>query len=578
MTTTQTSRTTGASSTNGATNGTPTAGGTKWASAPRPRDASDSRRGRSVIVVGGGLAGLSCAVECQSAGLAVTLIERNGHLGGKMNVLEDKGFSFDMGPTILTLPQVLRGVLRRAGRRVEDEIDLINLDPQWRCFYDDGTVINLRMDPAQTARDLDAQFPGKGAGEGFERFLAFSRRMMRLSEKVFFYNDLGGVMDMMKKPPKEPGVLRDALAMRMHSTVGGTVHGYIKEPHVRQMCEHFLQYVGSSPFLAPAILSLIAAAQADHGCWYSMPPKGAPAGTRGGTRCVARALERVLEQGGATIIRGVGVERIIVEDGTAKGVRLDDGRTLTADAVVSNCDVQRTYRDLMKSPEAGDAQRDIASKYTPACSGVVLYLGLDRQYEHLAHHNFLFSRDSLGEFDDIYTKGIPAKDPTLYLAVPSRTDPTQAPKGHEALYILVHTAYKREGQKWEGPGGLLEQYRPVILEKLARCGKMPGIERHIVVEHALTPASIERMYNAEGGAIYGLASHGLLRGGFKPKNRSNVADRLYFAGGSVNPGPGVPMVLMSGVTAARCVAEDLGLDVPAIALGEGVESLAAAGA
>lgn len=540
--------------------------------ADRPTRGAEAKH---VVIVGGGLAGLSCAAECVSQGLRVTIIDRNGHLGGKMNVLEDKGYSFDMGPTILTLPQVLRGILRRAGRRVEDYIDLINLEPQWRCFYDDGTVINLRKDPRDTSRDLDRQFPGTGAGHGFEGFLEFSRRMMGLSEKVFFYQDLGGIMDMMLSPPKEPGVLKDAMAMRPHATVASTIHSYIKEPHVRQMCEHFLQYVGSNPFMAPAILSLIAAAQADHGCWYSMPGKNAAPGARGGTRCVAQAIERVIEEDGATIIRGMGVSRILVRDGVAYGVRLEDGREVRGDAVVSNCDVQRTYRELLATPEALDAQRSIGEKYTPACSGVVLYLGLDRQYEQFAHHNFLFSKDSHAEFDDIYVKGVPARDPTLYLAVPSRTDPTQAPKGGEALYILVHTAYKRDHQRWEGEGGLLEQYRPVIIEKLERCGRIEGIEKHIVCEHALTPASIERLYNAEGGAIYGLASHGLLRGGFKPRNRSQVVKGLYLAGGSANPGPGVPMVLMSGVTAARCVAQDLGLEVAPITFGKGVEDAGA---
>ena len=253
---------------------------------------ADGSNKQHVVIVGGGLAGISCAAECMSQGLRVTIIDRNGHLGGKMNVLEDKGYSFDMGPTILTLPQVLRGILRRAGRRVEDCIDLINLDPQWRCFYDDGTVINLRKDPRDTVRELDRQFPGAGAGQGFEAFLAFSRRMMRLSEKVFFYQDLGGIMDMMMSPPKEPGIMKDAMAMRPHATVASTINAYIKEPHVRQMCEHFLQYVGSSPFMAPAILSLIAAAQADHGCWYSMPGKNAAPGTRGGTRLPPHRVER----------------------------------------------------------------------------------------------------------------------------------------------------------------------------------------------------------------------------------------------------------------------------------------------
>ncbi len=522
----------------------------------------------NVIIVGGGLAGLAASVELSSLGLRVTLVERNALLGGKMNVLEERGFTFDMGPTILTLPQVLRGIIRRSGRRVEDYINLVNLAPQWRCHYEDKTVVDLLGDLQAMASSLDAQFPQAKPGAGYRDFVEFSRRMMRLSEKVFFYKDVGGVLDMMRKPPKEPGLLSDVMAMRMHSTVGATVHRDIPEPHVRQMCEHFLQYVGSSPFLAPAILSLIASAQVDHGCWYSM----APDGRSGGTRCVARALERIGREQGVRHITGVGVRAIREQGGKAVGVDLEDGRVLLGDAVVSNCDVQRTYRDLIGTSAARSEQRGIASDYTPACSGVVLYLGLDRQYSHLAHHNFLFSADSEQEFDDIYRKGIPARDPTLYLAVPSRTDPTQAPAGGEALYVLVHTPYRRNHQTWEGPGGLFEQYKPVIMAKLRRFG-MPDIDQHVVVDRFLTPAGIERLYNAEGGAIYGLASHGRLKGGFKPKNRSRVLDRLYLAGGSANPGPGVPMVLMSGVTAARALAHDLGVrSEESIPLGPGIET------
>lgn len=507
-----------------------------------------------VVVIGAGLAGLSSTVELASAGCRVTLIEKNQHLGGKMNLLSEAGYQFDMGPTIITLPQVLTGIIRRAGRDPKDYIKLINLDPQWRCFYNDGTVINLRQKPETFAAELDKQFPGTSVGRQYLDFLTYSRRMMNLSEKVFYYRDIGSAIDMMKStPPGDLKILSDVLAMKMHKTVAGTVHGMIQEPHVRQMVEHFLQYVGSSPFLAPAILSLIAAAQTDHGCWYSM----APDGKSGGTRCVARSLERLAREMGVNILTGSGVSKIITDGSRATAVQLEDGRQITADAFVSNCDVQRTLRDLVGTESSRKRQQDIAKTYTPACSGVVLYLGLKRQYEHLAHHNFIFSGSSDSEFNDIYTKGQPAADPTLYLAVPSRTDPTQAPPGCESLYVLIHTPYQRAGQTWEGPGGLMEQYRPVVMEKLRRVGQMPDIDQHIAVERHLHPTLIDRMYNAEGGAIYGLASHGKLAGGFKPRNRSQVLSNLYLAGGSANPGPGVPMVLMSGVTAANAVREDL---------------------
>lgn len=517
-------------------------------------NASERLQEQGVVIVGGGLAGLSSAVELAGKGVPVTIVDANNHLGGKMNLLEEDGFTFDMGPTIITMPQVLKGIISRTGRDPADYIDLIDLDPQWRCFFDDGTRINLRRDPHQWAREMDAQFPDVTPGAGFLKFYNFSRRMYSLSEKVFYYKDLGGIGDMIRKPPSEPGVAKDAMAMRLYSTVGATIEKMIPEPHVRQVCEHFLQYVGSSPFMAPAVLSLICAAQLDHGCWYPM----------GGTRMVARSLDRIADELGVQRVTGRRVTKILTEGDRATGVQLDDGREILAGAVVSNCDVQRTYSDLLKGADgAALERRRIAESYKPACSGLVLYLGLRRQYDHLAHHNFLFSQDSHQEFDDIYRKGIPARDPTLYIAAPSRTDPDQAPEGCEALYILIHTAALTDEHQWLDrggkPGKTLNDYRPIVIDKLKRHG-MEDIEDHIAVERYLTPPQIDKMYNASGGAIYGLASHGRLKGGFKPRNRSKVLGNLYLAGGSVNPGPGVPMVLMSGVTAAWSLCDDYGID------------------
>lgn len=519
---------------------------------------------RSVVIVGGGLAGLAAAAELSTAGVKVTLVEANKHLGGKMNVLSEGGYTFDMGPTIITMPQVISGIIRRSGRRVEDLIRFVDLDPQWRCHFEDGTVINLRRDPETFARELDAQFPTTRPGEGYRRFIEYSRKLYRLSEKVFFYKDLGAATDLMFSPPKAKGITGDLMAMvgTMHSTVAAQIEKHVPEAHLRQVMEHFLQYVGSSPFLAPSILSLIASAQVDHGCWYSM----APDLKSGGTRCLARALEAVGREQGVTYLTGRRVVRIVERGDRVIGVEMAsaDGKGvdfLAADAVISNCDVQRTNRDLLSAPAARAEQRAIAKKYTPACSGVVLYLGLNKQYDHVAHHNFFFSKNSHEEFNDIYHRGIPARDPTLYIAAPSKSDPTQAPAGCEALYVLIHTPYVRGDQRWDGPGGLMEQYRPVVLDKMRRMG-FGDIDKHIVVERTLSPAGIDRMYNAEGGAIYGLASHGRMHGGFKPKNRSRVYPNLYLAGGSANPGPGTPMVIMSGVTAANCLLEDWKIPVP----------------
>ena len=233
------------------------------------------------------------------------------------------------------------------------------------------------------------------------------------------------------------------------------------------------------------------------------------------------------------------------------GVRTDAGEEISFSAVVSNCDSVRTHRELLNGAVGQSFER--RRKYEPACSGVVLYLGFNKRYEHLAHHDFVFSRDPHEEFEWIYKKGEPAPDPTCYLAATACTESATAPSGGEALYVLVHTPYLRPHHDWKK---MLPAYRRVILEKLKRTGQMPDIESRIVFESALTPQDIHDRYHVLNGAIYGLASHGKFLGAFKPGNRSPDLRGLYLAGGAAHPGPGMPMVLMSGWIAADTLDRD----------------------
>ncbi|MDX1655402.1 MAG: phytoene desaturase, partial [Candidatus Competibacteraceae bacterium] len=275
----------------------------------------------------------------------------------------------------------------------------------------------------------------------------------------------------------------------------------------------------------------------------------------GGTRAVPEALIRLATDLGVELCPGTGVERILVEGDRVSGVETSDGETVPLGAVVSNMDAVRTYRELVGGP-VGERYRK--RDFEPACSGVVLYLGLDRAYDHLEHHNFVFSRDPHEEFDAIYRRGEPAPDPSCYLCAPARTEGAVAPEGGEALYILVHTPYLRPGHDWRQ---MLPGYRRVILDKLARCAGLEDLESRIVTEAALTPQDIHDRYQVLDGAIYGLASHGRWLGAFKPANRSPQIKGLYLAGGAAHPGPGMPMVLMSGWIAADTLDRD-GLVTP----------------
>ena len=505
-----------------------------------------SERNR-VGVIGSGLAGLAAACTLAARGHRVVVFEKSDWLGGKAAVLREAGFRFDMGPTILTIPSVLRRVFGEAGRDMADYLDLVRLDPQWRCFFADGSTLDLVENVDDMAASLDAYAPGTKSGSGYRDFITLSDRLHRISDKYYFWKSIGGIGDMID--PKfgfSLSILGDVLAMRMGRSVAGTVRKFNPDPRVAQMLDHFTQYVGSCPEQSPAVLCGIAHMQTQEGIWYP----------RGGTRAVPEALVKLGAELGVEYRTGTGIARIRVDERRARvtGVETDAGETIELAAVVSNADSVRTHRDLLADTAPKAARRfDRRRSYEPACSGVVLYLGLNKAYDHLLHHDFVFSRDPHEEFDFIYRKGEPAPDPTCYLASTARTEPETAPPGGDALYVLCHTPYLRPHHDWKR---MLPAYRRVMIEKLKTTGKMPDIESRIVYESALTPQDIHDRYRVLNGAIYGLASHGKWRGAFKPANRSRDLAGLYLAGGAAHPGPGMPMVLMSGWIAADTLDRD----------------------
>ena len=309
-------------------------------------------------VIGGGLGGLAAACTLAARGYQVILFERNEWLGGKAAVVEGAGFRFDAGPTIVTIPSVLRRVFAEAGRRLEDYLELVRLDPQWRCFFEDGSVLNLNQDPDTMAQTLDRFAPGTHSGRGYRDFIALSRRLNRISQRNFFYKPIGGLRDMIDfKASFDPKLLGDVLAMRMGRSVAGTVRAFNPDPRVAQMVDHFTQYVGSSPYGSPAVLCGIAHMQHEEGVWYPM----------GGTRAVPVALEKLARELGVEFRTRTGVAKILTQGGAVTGVRTDQGEEIPLRAVVSNCDSVRTHRELINGSVGAKFEK--RRKYEPACSG-----------------------------------------------------------------------------------------------------------------------------------------------------------------------------------------------------------------
>ncbi|WP_321188308.1 phytoene desaturase family protein [Roseiconus lacunae] len=513
--------------------------------------AADSDR-KNVIVVGAGLAGLSSACVLAARGHNVTLLDKNDWVGGKAAQHVAEGYRFDMGPTILTVPSVLKRVFDEAGRNMEDYVEILPLDPQWRCFYEsdgkgnlgnENSVLDLVSDVEQMKRHL-AEFTGGDInGAGYERFIGLSKHLHEVSDRFFFWRSVGGLADTMDVGGAfSLSVLKDVLSLRMGKSVASVVRSHVPDGRVSQMMDHFTQYVGSSPYASPAVLCSIAHMQTEEGIWYPV----------GGTRAVPEGLAKLAEELGVDIRTGVDVMRIESNEKRVTGVVTANGELLPCDAVVSNCDAVRTYRELLDGTDQSK-RFEKSNRYSPACSGVVLYLGLNRRYEQLLHHNFVFSKDPEKEFEYIYDRGEPAPDPTAYVCAPAISEPDVAPEGCEALYILVHTPYLREHHDWKK---MLPEYREVILDKLESCAGTKGIRDAIVYEASLTPEGIHNRYRVLNGAIYGLASHGKFTGAFKPGNRRKDLEGLYLAGGAAHPGPGMPMVMMSGWIAADSLDQD----------------------
>ncbi|MBL9127714.1 MAG: FAD-dependent oxidoreductase, partial [Verrucomicrobiales bacterium] len=241
----------------------------------------------NIGIIGGGLAGLSAACTLAARGYSVTLFESNDWIGGKAAVHRRDGFRFDMGPTILTLPSVLRRVFDEAGRKLESYLDLRRLDPQWRCFFQDGSTLDLLENVEAMADRLDRHAPDSGSGDGYRRFMQLSRRLDDISQRYFFYKPIGGIADMFEfKTAVRPGTIGDVLQMRMGRTVAGTIREFVPDARAAQMLDHYTQYVGSSPERSPAVLCGIAHMQSDEGVWYPI----------GGTRAVPLALARLTQE------------------------------------------------------------------------------------------------------------------------------------------------------------------------------------------------------------------------------------------------------------------------------------------
>lgn len=485
-----------------------------------------SPRGKKVVVVGAGLGGLSAAISLRGEGFDVEIVEKNEKVGGKLNFKEIDGFGFDLGPSIFTLPQFFESLWERAGKKMEDYVQLQSVTPHWRNFFEDGLVLDLYEEMDLMKKELE-KLPGdldKNWAQ-FQAFLEYGREQYALTDEGYFDKGLDNVWEMLRHYG-----WRLIFKMDHGHTMSESIYNKLDDEYLRLIFEYFIKYVGSSAKDAPGYMNMMSLIQFDYGLWY----------VKGGMYNLARGLDKLVSDIGIRIRFNSEVETINQSGKDVTGVTLKNGETINADYVVCNMEVLPAYRKLLSEPLEFTKKLE---KFEPACSGLVIHLGTDKIYDQLAHHNFFYSKNQNKHFDTVFQKGELPEDPTIYLVAPTRTDPSKAPEGHDNIKILPHIPPINPDKPHTHEDYMALKER--VIDKLERMG-LTDLRKHTVVEDVLTPVDIEAMYNSNRGSIYGVVSDWKKNQAFKAPKQSSKYRNLFFTGGSVNPGGGMPMVILCG--------------------------------
>ena len=493
----------------------------------------------NVVVIGSGFGGLAAAIRLQAKGFSVRIVEKRDKPGGRAYVYEQDGFVFDGGPTIITAPWLIHELFELAGRKTSDYVDLVPLDPFYNVRFEDGSVFRYNGKHDDVVEQIRQFSPEDVAG--YERFYARTEPIFTtgfaLIDQPFSH-----LTDMVKMLP-------DLIRLRSDRSVAQLVNSYISDHRLRQVFSFHPLLVGGDPFRTTSIYTLIHRLEQEWGVWFAM----------GGTGALVNALVKLFIDIGGKIDYDAEVDEILVHERSdhnkpkARGVRLANGTVIEADVVVSNGDVAQTYRRLI--PERyrrhnTDARID---SWSYSMSLFVIYFGTDKTYENMAHHEILMGPRYRDLIKDIFTRKVLPDDFSLYLHRPTATDPSLAPSGCDAWYVLSPVPHLDADVDWST---MAQVYRDKIIRYLEE-RYMPELSKHIVTELHIDPLHFRDVLNSYKGSAFSVEPTLLQSAWWRPHNTSEDVEGLYFTGAGTHPGAGLPGVMSSGAIVARSIAEDV---------------------
>lgn len=489
-----------------------------------------------VCVIGSGFGGLALSIRLQAAGLDVTLFEARDKPGGRAYVYQDKGYTFDAGPTVITDPSALEELFALSGRKLSDYCELLPVTPFYRLCWEDGDAFDYVNDQAELDRQIAARNPADVAG--YRRFLAYSEDLLKEG-----YVKLGAVpfLDFGSMVKAAPELMR----LQAWRSVYDKVASFIQDDHLRQAFSFHSLLVGGNPFATSSIYALIHALERRWGVWFP----------RGGTGALIAAMVKLFEDLGGTLHLNTPVEKIVTSNGRASGV-VAGGLTHGFDMVASNGDVVHTYRTLLGGdPRGRDEGARLAGK-RHSMSLFVIYFGLKRKHPQIRHHSVLFGPRYRELIAEIFKGPDLPDDFSLYLHAPTRTDPSLAPEGCDAFYVLAPVPHLGAADlDWsvEGP-----KYRDRILAYLEE-RYIPGLTADLETCRIFTPYDFRDQLRAHQGSAFSLEPILTQSAYFRVHNRDDRIPNLYFVGAGTHPGAGVPGVVGSAKATAGLMLADAGI-------------------
>jgi phytoene desaturase len=491
---------------------------------------------RRAVIIGSGFGGLALAVRLQAAGIQVTVLEKRSAIGGRAYRLEDKGYVFDMGPSLITAPHIVDSVFQAAGRRLTDYVDLMPLDPYYRIYFHDGTHFDYVGDPER----MKAQMR-KFNEEDARRYDDFMDKVFPIYDAVIGdrlgSKNFGDLKTMIGFIPK-------MIKLDAYRPVANFVNRFFTDFRHRFLYSFHPLFVGGNPFHTPSVYLMIPYLERRGGVWFS----------RGGMYSMVEALGQVFTELGGEIRTGQEVTKIGVRDRTVTHVETD-GERFEADLVISNGDPGHTYRDLIDSSHRKKWTDRKVEKIDYSMSCFLLYLGTRKQYPELEHHTLILTERYKELLHDIFKKKILPDDFSMYLHVPTRSDPSMAPEGCESMYVLVPVANLQSGLDWDE---LRQPFADTVIDFLEEWG-MEGLRENLEVCHLMDPTDFRDDLNSLHGNAFAIVPKFTQTAWFRPHNRSEDVDGLYLVGAGTHPGAGVPGVFLSAEATYGCIAEDLGL-------------------